>query len=254
MILHFHRAFRTLGTKVTAANGSVFEHVGLEHQVAAQQRIVARRREIPIRDFAVGRWEAVRGAEGRVRHAELARLGIHQFDKGGDGAGGKTSERASGIVGRLDHHRVDQLFDGKRLARVEVNLGAADIVLIDDADRRAERQAAGGQLVVQHSESHEFHHARGRAGVVGAIFEQDFAGARVDHDGALEGRGIVGRGGAGGGFPSGGGEERGGQCDGWRRGAGGAKESCARAREFRGARRAEYAVRRISDVRSGGRI
>ena len=38
-----------------------------------------------------------------------------------------TRERVSGIISRLDHHGVDQLFDGKRLAWIEEDLGATDL-------------------------------------------------------------------------------------------------------------------------------
>ena len=71
--------------------------------------------------------------------------------------------------------------------RFEEYLRAADIILGHDPDRRVERDAARGQLVREHGKRHELGHARRRAGLVRAIFDETIAGGGVHDDRAFVG-------------------------------------------------------------------
>ena len=194
MVFHLNDFGPDGRAEIAQTDGGVFQHVGLEDEIAAEQGIVLGRRDVALFDPAVGRREAVGRAEGAVRHAELARLGVHLGDEGVDGAGGGTGQGVGGIVGRLDHHGVDQLLDGEFLVLLQPDLGATHLgVRRDGLDDGVEGEGAFGEVVVQHGEGHQLGHARGRAGVVRVVFEKHVAGGGIEDDGALVAAGDGGR-------------------------------------------------------------
>ena len=127
-----------------------------------------------------------------MRHAEFAGLGVHELDECLDRAAGDARQRMRGIVGRLDHHCIDEFLDRKRFARIEKYLCAAHLgILRGHLDGGGERQRAARQFVVEHGKRHQLGHARRRSDDVGPILEDHVARRGIHDDGALVGGGIV---------------------------------------------------------------
>lgn len=129
------------------------------------------------------RGKAVGCAENSVRHPDFLGLGVHLFDEDRDGTGGDAGKSVRGVVGRLDHHGVDEFFDRESLTRVEVHLGATHVCVGGiDADGGFERKRATLEAIGEHRERHELGHAGGRREFVGVVLEQDIAAGGVEDD------------------------------------------------------------------------
>ncbi len=127
--------------------------------------------------------EAMRALVGRVGEPERLGARVHELDEGRGRARDVLGDRHRGIVGRRDHHRLQQLTEREGLALREVDLGAADAAR---PRRGAHRRVECERTVAHplHGEEHR-HHLRHRGGwpaLVRVVLREDRTAVGVHDD------------------------------------------------------------------------
>jgi hypothetical protein len=166
----------------------VLQRVRALEQLAAEQGEVAGGRDVRL--LARPGRQAVDGMKLGVGHAQCLGLLVHQLDEPVLRAADVGRQRGGGVVGGLDHDRVEQVLHGEDLLLLEVDLRAADLRRLGgNGDRVVELDRALLDLLEDDEEVHQLDHAGGVALDVRLVLEQHVARRGVHGDRAEVGRG-----------------------------------------------------------------
>ena len=115
--------------------------------------------------------------------AEFRGLIVHQVNKGISTTGHVLGQGRGGIIGRVNHHRLQEVFDGKGFPLFEVDLRAAHL---GGPTRRgyhvAELEAAIPHPLHDEQCGHHLDHRGRRPRDMVVFFEQHLAGPRLHED------------------------------------------------------------------------